>query len=93
MSNLTIVILQLILLLLIVIPALHFAFKEGYKEGYCDAEKDSAVIFEVLRKTAEEFVSQEEAEKFNARLGANFQSKITEIKFNKNKEENEDERN
>ena len=30
MSILTIAILQLILLLLIVIPALHLAFKEGY---------------------------------------------------------------
>ena len=93
MSILTFAILQLILLLLIVIPALRLALKEGYKEGYCDAEKDSAVIFEVFRKTTEEFVGQDEAEKFNARLGANFQSKITEIKFNKNKEENEDERN
>lgn len=89
----TIVILQSILLLLIVIPALHSAFKEGYKKGYCDAEKDSAVIFEVFRKTAEEFVGQDKAEKFNARLVANLQSKRTEIKFNKSKEENEDERN
>lgn len=69
MSILTFAILQLILLLLIVIPALRLALKEGYKEGYCDAEKDSAVIFEVFRKTTEEFVGQDEAEKFNARLG------------------------
>lgn len=34
---------------------------------------------------ARKWVGQDEAEKFNARLDANFQSKITEMKFHKNR--------
>lgn len=93
-ATLIIEIFFLLLLLFQIICLLYcLLYKIGKKRGFMESLEENQIIDVVLDKTMREILTDEQIEKFSARLGANFQSKITEIQFNKNKEENEDERN
>lgn len=82
-ATLTIVIILILFLLLCII---YRSFKIGCERGYLESCEKEAIIRKVIIKTLSEFLTEKQIEKFFARLRANLDSEITELKFHKNRD-------
>ena len=83
--NIATLIIEIFFLLLLLFQIICLSYKIGKKRGFMESLEENQRIDVVLYKTMREFLTDEQIEKFSARLRANWESEKTEMKFHKNR--------